>query len=96
MLIKQLIDLKKVRTENLKFRTDLQDQVMDGLGSTVNDCLQRQIAKKKFKSKIKACPVNTGHCLAFNSFVTYSAANFGCYQIRIMPDIVSKLLHAAI
>ena len=30
LLIEQLIDLKKVRSENLKFRTDLRDQVMDG------------------------------------------------------------------
>ena len=30
MLIEQLIDLEKVKTDNLKFRTDLQDLVMDG------------------------------------------------------------------
>ena len=30
MLIEQLIDLEKLRTENLKFRTDLRDRVMDG------------------------------------------------------------------
>ena len=30
MLIEQLIYLEKVRTDNLKFRIDLQDQVMDG------------------------------------------------------------------
>ena len=29
MLIEQLIDSKQVRTENLKFRTDLRDRVMD-------------------------------------------------------------------
>ena len=29
MLIEQLIDLEKNITENLKFRTDLPDQVMD-------------------------------------------------------------------
>ena len=34
MLIKQLIDLEKVRTDNLKFRTDLQDRVMDGWSVT--------------------------------------------------------------
>ena len=42
MLIEQLIDLRKVRSENLKFRTDLRDRVMDGSTSwldsnTVND-----------------------------------------------------------
>ena len=34
MLIKQLIDLEKVRTDNLKFRTDLRDWVMDGWSVT--------------------------------------------------------------
>ena len=34
MLIKQLIDLEKVRIDNLKFRTDLGDQVMDGWSVT--------------------------------------------------------------
>ena len=30
MLIKQIINLRKVKTDNLKFRTDLLDQVVDG------------------------------------------------------------------
>ena len=34
MLIEQLINLGKVRTENLKFRTDLRDRVMDGWSVT--------------------------------------------------------------
>ena len=34
MLIEQLIDLEKVRTDNLKFRTDLRDRVMDGWSET--------------------------------------------------------------
>ena len=34
LLIEQLIDLEKVRTENLKFRTDLQKRVMDGWSVT--------------------------------------------------------------
>ena len=36
MLIEQLIHLEKleVRTENLNFRTDLQEQVMDGWSVT--------------------------------------------------------------
>ena len=33
-LIKQLVDLEKVRIDNLKFRTDLLDQVMDGWSVT--------------------------------------------------------------
>ena len=34
MLIEQLVDLRKVRTEDLKFRTDLRDLVMDGWSVT--------------------------------------------------------------
>ena len=38
--------------------------------------------------------VITGLCMAFKhrmSFATNLAANFGCYWLRIMPEIVSKL-----
>ena len=34
MLIEQLIDFESVRTDSLKFRTDLGDQVMDGWSVT--------------------------------------------------------------
>ena len=89
MLIEQLINLEKVRTDNLKFRTDLQD----------DECLQRQIAQKIFKSKIEARPVNAGHYMAFKhriSFATNLAVNLGCNRFRITPDIISKLLRTAI
>ena len=63
-------------------------------------CLQRQISKKifKFKPKMEACPVNAGHYMAYKhlvSFATDWAAIFGCDWFRIMPDIDSKLLRAA-
>ena len=63
MLIEQLIDLENVRTDNLKFRTDLRDRVMDQwlASNTVDDCLPSQIAQKIFTLKIKARPVNAGH-----------------------------------
>ena len=69
------------------------------VSNTVDECLQRKIAKKIFKSKIKARPVNAGHYMAFKHRIliaTDLAANFGCNQFRITPDIVSKLLRAAI
>ena len=72
---------------------------MDGWLVTLDEYLRRQIAKKIFKSKIKASPVNAGHYRAFKrciSFATYLAASFGCNQFRITPDIVSKLLRAVI
>ena len=79
---------------------------MDGchwlVSNKVDDCLQRQIAQKIFKSKIKAHPVNTGHQMACKhhiSFVTdlshHLTANFGHDCFRIMPDIVCKLFCAA-
>ena len=86
MIIEQLIYLRKVGTENLKFRTDLPDQVMDGWSVTL-----------LLHCKIKFHPVNAGLCMAFKhsiSFVTELTANFGCYQFRMMPDIVSKLAHS--
>ena len=59
MLIQQLINLIKVRIENLKLRTDLQDQVMDVCSVTqVNDYFEYCL--KIFGLKIKAFPVNAG------------------------------------
>ena len=101
--MEQLVDVEKweLITWNLgQIFKSVQDQVMDGWSATVLDeCLQRQIDKKIFKLKIKACPVNTDHCMAFKHsiwFETYLAANFGCNWFRITPDIISKLLRAAI
>ena len=68
------------------------------VSNTVDECLQRQIAKKIFKSKIKACPVNAAHYMAFKHSISFAidlAASFGCNQLRITPDIVSKLLLTA-
>ena len=69
------------------------------VSNTVDDCLPSQIAQKIFKSKIEARPVNAGHYMAFKhhiSFATDLTANFGCNRFKIKPDIVSKLLRAAI
>ena len=64
MLIKQLI--KKVRTENLKFRRDLKDQVMDGWPVTQLMIVYKgRLLKEKSKLKVNASPVNPGHCMAF-------------------------------
>ena len=65
------------------------------VNNTVDDCLQRQIAQKNVQIEIKACPVNTGHYMAFKHHISFAinlAANFGCNWFRIMPDIFSKLL----
>ena len=73
MLIKQLIVLRKVRTETLNFRTDLQDQVMCGWSATQyiivlgaalvgNNFLQIPL-KIIFHMKNKV----TSHCLKFTN-----------------------------
>ena len=54
---------------------------------------------QKFKLKIDTHSANAGYYMAFKhhiSFGTDLTANFGCNRIRITPDIVSKLLRAAI
>ena len=88
-----------MRTDNLKFRTDLRDWVVDGWSVIVDDCLQMQIAQKIFNLKIEPRPVNAGHYMAFKHcipFATDLAANFGCNRSRFTPDIVSKLLRSSI
>ena len=56
MLIKQLIKLEKVRTKNLKFRTDLLAEVMDGWSVTQQMILYKG---RLLKSKFGACLANT-------------------------------------
>ena len=99
MLTNQLIDLEKVRTEtwNLGQIFEIELWMFGCLHSRW--LFAKAIAKKIFKLKIKAGPVNAGHYMAFKhsiSFATDLAANIGCYRFRITPDIVSKLLRAAI
>ena len=53
MLIQQLIDLEKVRTKNLKFRTDLRDQVMDGWSVTKMIVYKGKLLKKSSNRKSK-------------------------------------------
>ena len=77
MLIVQLIDLEKVRTDKDR---SLRSSYGWLVSNTVDECLQRKIAQKIFKSKIEARPVNAGHYMAFKhriSFATDLAANLG-------------------
>ena len=84
MLIEQVIEsinLRKVRTENLKLRTDLQEWVLDGRPSLthqhskwlfwVADC------SKILNLKIEARPVNAGLYIAFKYLYSF-AVIFGC------------------
>ena len=68
-------------------------------GGWTTSLLPSQIAQKILKLQIEARSVNAGHLMAFKyriSFATDLAANVGWNRFRIMPDIVSKLLRAAI
>ena len=58
MLIEQLIDLTKVKSENLKFRTEIVLCYGWLVSNTVDDYFELQITKEIFKSKIEACLVN--------------------------------------
>ena len=54
MLIEQLIYLEKVRTDNLKFRTDLRDRVMDGWSVTQEmNVYKGRLLKKSSNRKSK-------------------------------------------
>ena len=47
--------------------------------------------------KLKLVLFNAGHCMAFKHYISFPAdlaANFGCNQFRITPDIISKLFGA--
>ena len=63
---------------------------------------QGRLLKKSSNRKSKAVPSRldlAGDYMAFKRNISYAtdlAANFGCHRFRIMPDIVSKLLLAAI
>ena len=68
VIVKQFINLRKVRTENLKFRTDLRDWAMDGWSVTQWGwlcCLQ--IAQKIVESKTEAC---SSQCRYLHHFQT--------------------------
>ena len=57
-----------------------------------------RLLKKIFESKIEARPVNAGY-MAFKhrfSLRPIWLQSFGCDRFRIIPDMVSKFLHAAI
>ena len=97
MLIKQLIDLRKVRTEN-EDRSLRSSYGPYGwlVSNTVDDVYKVRLLKKSSNRKLKLVQsMLVTQYMAFKhriSFVTDLAANFGCDRFRIMPDIVSKLI----
>ena len=83
MLIKQVINLRKVRTMNLTFSANIQYQDMVcwycsrlwWLSNTVDAYFQQQIVQKILK--MEPYPVNAGLYMANFSFTTVLAAKFG-------------------
>ena len=68
---------------------------MDGWSVTLEMIVYKDMLLKKSSNR-KLVLLTLGafkHCI---SYTTNLAANFGCYRFSIMPDIVSKLLRAAI
>ena len=95
-----LIYLEKVRTENLKFWIDLRHRVMNGWSVTQQMIVYKgRLLEKSSNRKSKLVLSLVVTYMAFKhriSFATDLAANFGYFRFRIMPDIVSRLLRAAI
>ena len=95
MLIEQLINLRNVRIENLKFRTNLRSSGSSYgwlVNITVDDYVQRQIAKKIFenrKSKLNviAHPVTAG-------LQGFQTLHFICYQFGCKLWLQSIQNHA--
>ena len=93
MLIEQVINLR-LKTGYLKLRTDVRERVINGWPKFwVADC------SKFFGLKIK--PIQSRQISAWLSNIIFSlvtvfAANVGCNWFRIITQIISKLLHAAL
>ena len=68
MLIEQLFYLRKVRTENVKFRTDLRNRVMDGWSVT-----EKMIVYKGISLNISSSRKSK---LVLSTLVTAWLANF--------------------
>ena len=70
----RLINLQKVKAENLKFRTDLRDLNVDGwsVKQQVIDYKGRLLKNQMIlKLKIEACPLNAGHYMAFKYSISF-------------------------
>ena len=104
MLVEQLINLEKVRTDNLKFRIDLGDRVMDCWSVTQIIVYKGKLLKQSSDRKSKLGVLSTLVTTWLSNFAFHLrpiklrsdlTAHFGCDRFRIMPEIVSKLLRAA-
>ena len=89
--------LEKLRTENLKFSTDLRDRVMDGWSVTqlMNVYKRRLLKNLQIENQSSSCQRWSIH----GSQIQHIICNqFGCklWLLSIQNDIVSKLLRVAI
>ena len=96
MLIELDIDLRELRSENLKFRTDLQDQA-------INNCQQHRTWQKMiiFSSRLLK---KSSKCLLLLSNFAFHCNCFRCKlwlwciqkHATLTPEIVSKFLSTCI
>ena len=96
-----MIDLREGRNENLKFRTDLRDRVIDDLSVTHQMILSTKLLKKSLNRKSKLVQSMQVSLKAFNhriAFATNLAANSQVWLLLIQNHtaIVSKLMLTAI
>ena len=92
---KQVIDYRKVRSKNLKFSTDLQDQVMDGWSVTLQLIIQiSRLPIEYLNLKSKLYGIQT---------LLFICNRFGCKlwlqfqsSFSIIPEIDSKLFGCAL
>ena len=80
ILIKQLTDLWKVRTENLKFRTDLEDWVKDGWSVTQQMIIYKGRLLKKSSNQKSKLLLSTQQRWSLHGFQTshFICNLFGC------------------
>ena len=96
-----MIDLREGRNENLKFRTDLRDRVIDDLSVTHQMFLSTKLLKKSLNRKSKLVQSMQVSLKAFKhriAFATNLAANSQVWLLLIQNHtaIVSKLMLTAI
>ena len=80
MLIEQLINFEKVRTENLKFRAYLRNRVIDGWSVTQSMIVYKSRLLKNLQIGNRSSE-SSGHYIAFKHCISFAidlAANFGC------------------
>ena len=94
LLIEQLIDLEKVRTENLKFRTDLRHWVMDGWSVAYCMVGQCHIFTQRPRNDWKI-ERRDGRCYGLQQLLANSIENFISHEKekRLVAAYICEIAH---